>query len=209
MVANNCRGSERTWSFLWSADVVVVVLISDVVVMRGLLHAAGPSRCGSVVEGWGAEERQILRSSCCSSYWWGAARRLLRQMSFTPFQLPLLLRRMIIARLLHKLWVYVGSGLVALGCNRPDQEREQARVTIQEAVHRTNKNKNKQNSGYRCLESVWNDDQTMLLPYVLKKLFVASIDPLNCGSASLRRRHTRILKVLTANAHANSYSIVK
>ncbi len=143
MVANNCRGSERTWSFLWSADVLLLLLlISDVVVMRGLLHAAGPSRCCSVVEGWGAEERRILRSSCCSSYWWGAARRLLRQMSFTPFQLPLLLRRIIIARLLHKLWVYVGAGLVALGCNRPDQEREQARVTIQEAVHRTNKNKN-------------------------------------------------------------------
>lgn len=142
MVANNCRESERTWSFLWSADVLLLLLISDVVVMRGLLHAAGPSRCCSVVEGWGAEERQILRSSSCSSYWWGAARRLLRQMSFTPFQLPLLLRRIIIARLLHKLWVYVGAGLVALGCNRPDQEREQARVTIQEAVHRTNKNKN-------------------------------------------------------------------
>lgn len=142
MVATNCRGSERTWSFLWSADVfLLLLLISDVVVMRGLLHAAWPSRCGSVVEGRGAEERQILRSSCCSSYWWGAARRLLRQMSFTPFQRPLL-RRIIIARLLHKLWVYVGAGLVALGCNRPDQEREQARVTIQEAVHRTNKNKN-------------------------------------------------------------------
>lgn len=202
MVANNCRGSERTWSFLWSADVVVLLLISDVVVMRGLLHAAGPSRCGSVVEGWGAEERQILRSSCCSSYWWGAARRLLRQMSFTPFQLPLLLRRIIIARLLHKLWVYVGAGLVALGCNRPDQEREQARVTIQEAVHRTNKNKNNDKTLVTDALSRSGMGSSLCLEKIVCSFYRSSQLRI-CFSTSSTHED------LTANAHANSYSIVR